>query len=157
MSLLDDLRNAAKELSEEVPFTQERWVDALIEGWQKNWAMGSVLVRAAGWPESERVHSALWGKWLDMAAKLKPAINPRSSLKNPVRVWIASNAVTANHALWDGRVEDARKSMAKGGKRPDALASQRRAAKAEQKKDMRGKVYLNARERDKRRDWGVCK
>lgn len=157
MSLLDDLRNAAKELAEEVPFTQERWVEALIQGWMKERAMGAVLVWAAGWPDGERIPTSTWEKWRIFAGTMKPAMNPYSSLKNPVRVWIASNATSANVALWDGRIEDARKLLPNGGKSPDALAAQKRAVKAEQKKDMRGKLYLNLRERDKRTDWGTCK
>ena len=156
MTIVDDLRAAAAELAEQSVITQESWSAALVEGWLKSRAIGSAVVAAAG-ADGVKISSSLWERLVEQAGRLSPPLRPFTSMKEPLRVWIANNATLANDALWDGRIDDARRLMVRGGRRADGRAAQRRAAKAEMRKDERRGVLFRARETDKSHDWNTVK
>lgn len=155
MNIVEELRSAAIELALKSKIDQATWADALVEGWIKRRSLAWVLALAARMPGGT-IEPNQWAALRETASGLKPALHDRTNLGIPVRVWIANNACYANDALWDGRIEDAKRLMARGGKHPDGKAANRRAAKAELQKD-KALITVRARELDKRSDWGTCK
>lgn len=153
MSICEELKALEEEMA--FNFTQANWEDALIAGFRKDLSMASVLAIATGL--KRQIIGSEWDVLMARAGSLKPSLNKYTSLKNPARVWIAKNAKAARDALWDGDFDKAKRLLKIGGKDSSHLAEARVSAKKEQAKDMRGKVYLNCREKDTRRAWNVCK
>lgn len=149
----DELHEAAEEMAFE--FSQSDWEDALIYGFRNDLSMSGVLAKASG---LERfLTNEDFRKLHERAEKLLPSFNTRSSWRNKARVWIANNARMARDALWDGNYELAKKLMKKGGKSSSSYAALKREVKREQRNDMKGRVFLDCREKDKRHDWNTCK
>ena len=148
--ILDEIKKAADELSFE--FSQSSWEDALIVGFRKDLSMAAVLVHAAGL--TRMLSGEEWDRLQLRASTLKPALDPHASLRNRATVWIANHALYANEALWNGDYELAKRLLRKGGVRASYGHKTRREIKAGDRKDL---LRVSLRERDKRRDWKVCK
>jgi hypothetical protein len=156
MNIVDELRAAAVELALKSKIEQSAWTDSLIDGWVKNRSMAWVLAHAARMPGTP-IEPYQWDLLVSAAAGLKPSLRAETNLRIYARVWIANNARYASDALWDGRIDQARVLMAKGGKRADGRAKNRKEAKEAAKKEAGGVLVVRTRERDKRHDWGTCK
>jgi len=157
VNIVEMLHEAAIEAATSEKISQAKWVDALIWGWQKDVSMAAVLARAAQLPGGRKLAPFEWDAVARQAGGLCPRLAISDSLRNAARVWIANHAKLANDALWDGDIERAKKLMAAGGRAKDGRAQQIKQARAEMSKNMRGKVYLAPRSRDKSSDWKTVK
>lgn len=156
MSLIDELRAAAEEYATEATITQEAWSAALVEGWLKCCSIGWALTKAAN-IQGIGVAPHVWDRLLEQTEQLTPRLSRYTNLKGDLRPWIANNAVHANDALWDGRIEDAVRLMRKGGVRKDGQKSNRREALAEIRSAQISGLRVGGRNSDKRHDWKTVK
>lgn len=126
---------------------------ALVARWNVGGTLLGIVIEHGGLPEK-----ATGEDW--DAAMERVGIPKGTYLRQDVRTWIARHFTHANAALWDGKQELAWKWMASGKDKPPAGKMRTRVgteARQLQKQDMKGKMMLSVRERDKRHDWNTCK
>lgn len=157
MSVLDELRAAAHEMAVRERISQARWVDALVDGWLRDTTMAWVIARAGGLPGGVILTDSDWERMRAAAEKLKPSFSAYGSARTRVHIWIANHAKRANDALWDGRIEDAKRLLPLGGRQEDGRLKNRREAIKEINRTSRNRKFVSARAADKRSDWGVVK
>jgi len=154
LNLSDELLAAAQEVARERVVTQAEWSRALVDGWQKNRALGRCVAVACGF-EGVSMSDEDWNRARAQIDRLMPPVG-FSSMKNPVRAWMAGHARRANDALWDGRIDAAIKLVAQGGK-SKPIPGRAEARREGNRPEVRGRLVIGFRARDKGTDWNTCK
>lgn len=132
--------------------SQEAWVDALVDTWNRHGSLIGAMLQAAD--VSEVITGSDWDEYAKLFSAVRPSVHPRSMLKQSIRPWLASHAKYASDALWDGRPDIAKKLLNKGG-RVVGKPSQASMIRKEDRADNR--MIISVRARDKRRDWKTVK
>ena len=136
--------------------TRESWARALVECWLKESTLGCALIIASG---ITPYHDNKDDPPFDWNEACRQAGLPEfTRLKQKAAPWIATNYRNANMALWDGKLDLARKWIQSGKDKP-AYKKMRPSIEAKQNipDAPKNRLMVSLRERDTRRNWNVCK
>jgi hypothetical protein len=139
--------------------TQEEWADALIKAWNSRANLISALVIAFDVRTDESIQVDAWEKMIAATSLVRPTIAPKTFLPQPIAPWIAKHARRANDALWDGKIDAAKRLFSHGTNESTKTAVERELVKLkrERRKTAARTVFTKQRDRSKWHDWKTVK
>jgi len=139
--------------------TQEDWTNALIYAWNHHRSLGGAVANAFGYLDSDDKTSLNWEGMVQQIfnARLYPILRPHVLLKQSVATWIATKCMHANNALWDGKIDVARRWLMSGKDVQRPTIRRRLHAETKPSREDKTKMRINVRDRDTRHGWHKVK